>query len=449
MRKNIGFLILLVSYSSIAIAQFSGKNCVQATKLGYSLNLMDEFFACYGASPSPEITYTYTTPATFKWYKYTTSISAKTLIQTDNNVTSSTLNNPDLNCGYVLEVDGKTKYCWLADLLDSKNIMRMDEVPPTVSKGSSPCTSVDVAVVFKPLRKLTYISSSGSSIELPRKMTVKYSTLEWNESASSYNTKEVLEEVDVYGSEQDSISRTLSVPSPLCKTTFAVSGDAFITALSKTTTVVTSFEFTPVAIEAHLSGSVTEREYKNEKDRSSSDKLGGSAPLNIEFKSNSNYPICQFFEWYVINKTNRADQIYYTDIDLHYVFKNSGTYTVKLVASNAECKTSDSISVSVLASDLQVPNVFTPNSDGKNDEFRVAYKSLIKYSCVVYNRWGREVFRSSDPGKGWDGRINGKMANPGPYYYIIDAEGSDVNSDTNRTVKYKKKGDINLLRGKD
>jgi len=87
-----------------------------------------------------------------------------------------------------------------------------------------------------------------------------------------------------------------------------------------------------------------------------------------------------------------------------------------------------------------VPNVFTPNGDGQNDEFRVAYKSIITFQAWVYNRWGRKVFSWSDPQKGWDGNINGKKATTGPYFYVIKATGSDG-------VKYLKKGDINLLRG--
>ena len=83
--------------------------------------------------------------------------------------------------------------------------------------------------------------------------------------------------------------------------------------------------------------------------------------------------------------------------------------------------------------------------DGMDDEFRVAYKSIVSFKAVVYNRWGREVFRWTDPGKGWDGYIGGKLANPGPYYYIIEAEGSDKDAD-GKNRQYKLKGDINLLR---
>jgi len=90
---------------------------------------------------------------------------------------------------------------------------------------------------------------------------------------------------------------------------------------------------------------------------------------------------------------------------------------------------------------LEVPNVFTPNGDGINDEFRVAYQSLTKFEAWIYNRWGRLVYHWNDPQKGWDGNIGGKKAAEGAYFYVIKAVGSDG-------IKYLKKGDINLLRGK-
>ena len=64
------------------------------------------------------------------------------------------------------------------------------------------------------------------------------------------------------------------------------------------------------------------------------------------------------------------------------------------------------------------PSAFSPNGDGANDVFKVlnGYQ-LISYRCVVMNRWGQRVFESSDPGKGWDGRVNGHLASPGTYVW--------------------------------
>jgi hypothetical protein len=83
-------------------------------------------------------------------------------------------------------------------------------------------------------------------------------------------------------------------------------------------------------------------------------------------------------------------------------------------------------------------NVFTPNNDGKNDYFYPYYDNTIvnqqastsqpaydfallyvaTYEVWVYDRWGIEVFYSNDYTFGWDGRVNGKDASDGVYYYV-------------------------------
>ncbi len=144
-----------------------------------------------------------------------------------------------------------------------------------------------------------------------------------------------------------------------------------------------------------------------------------------------------------------------TDKDHRYTFTEAGVYNVKLMVSNdVACSYSDSVTITVSESRIEAPNVFTPNGDGLNDQFRVAFKSIIKFDCWVYNRWGRLVYHWSDPTKGWDGKIGGKDAVPGPYFYVIKAYGSDYDpkSEPNKQTKkrvgeYFLKGDINLLRG--
>ena len=123
-----------------------------------------------------------------------------------------------------------------------------------------------------------------------------------------------------------------------------------------------------------------------------------------------------------------------------YTFKDAGSYVVKFIASNSKCSYTDSVIVKVSESAIFAPNVFTPNGDGVNDEFRVAYKSILKFKGVIFNRWGKRVFSWTDPAKGWDGSIGGRPAATGAYFYIIEAEGSDKKI-------HKLKGDINLLRG--
>jgi len=58
-----------------------------------------------------------------------------------------------------------------------------------------------------------------------------------------------------------------------------------------------------------------------------------------------------------------------------------------------------------------IPNAFSPNNDGRNDVFKpMIFGNVIRYSFVIYNRWGQKVFESNDLLKGWNGTFHG--ANP-------------------------------------
>ena len=98
---------------------------------------------------------------------------------------------------------------------------------------------------------------------------------------------------------------------------------------------------------------------------------------------------------------------------------------------------------------LEVPNAFSPNGDGINDEFRVVFKSLKTYNIVIFNRWGRVVYKSNDPSKGWDGKIGRNVAASGTYYYVIEATGTDRYTEgryKDRNIIYNIKGHINLFK---
>jgi gliding motility-associated-like protein len=84
-------------------------------------------------------------------------------------------------------------------------------------------------------------------------------------------------------------------------------------------------------------------------------------------------------------------------------------------------------------SDLEIPNVFTPNDDGINDNFMLKTVSLKTLSVVIFSQSGRKVYSfygQSDiipDWTGWDGNLNSTSvkAAPGIYFYIITATGWD------------------------
>ena len=66
---------------------------------------------------------------------------------------------------------------------------------------------------------------------------------------------------------------------------------------------------------------------------------------------------------------------------------------------------------------LKIPNVITPNGDGKNDVFKVEGIELYKDNTLsIFNRWGNEVFRSAG---GYKNNWSGEGLNEGTYYYIL------------------------------
>ena len=99
-------------------------------------------------------------------------------------------------------------------------------------------------------------------------------------------------------------------------------------------------------------------------------------------------------------------------------------YTLE-VSTPAGCSDTGKIVVDVYTP-LEMPNAFTPNGDGHNDRLYVlgGPGNSVVEQFVIFDRWGREVFRVKDaaPGdvsQGWDGRIGGRDAPAGAYVYMI------------------------------
>ncbi len=324
------------------------------------------------------------------------------------------------------------------------------------------CSNIPIVVEFDKTKKMNYQTQMGEKTLL-RKYELIYKTAEW--TGSIWMEKWEKEQLE----ESNFLNISIAVASPYSNTSFVLKGDQFAQAFGIQSDYETK-EYQAIAIKAYPKGVISKRDAKNEIDQttpnssggtsknckckqevlnvvSQNPNIGGSAPLVVDFKSNVNEDAVDFIEWFISDDANPGSKIRYTDKDFRYTFDKAGNYTVRLLASSTECEYTDSITITVLESFIDVPNVFTPNGDGVNDEFRVVYRSLIEFSASVYNRWGRLVARWTDPAKGWDGRINGKMASPGAYYYVVQAVGADKDKD-GKNIEWKCSGDINLLRGK-
>jgi gliding motility-associated-like protein len=94
-----------------------------------------------------------------------------------------------------------------------------------------------------------------------------------------------------------------------------------------------------------------------------------------------------------------------------------GLYWVQV--SKGACKSEDSVQITLIdcASVLELPNIVTPNNDGRNDIFTpIKIKNITKMKTIIFNRWGRTVYTTEDPLINWDCK---NMAD-GVYYYVVD-----------------------------
>jgi gliding motility-associated-like protein len=96
----------------------------------------------------------------------------------------------------------------------------------------------------------------------------------------------------------------------------------------------------------------------------------------------------------------------------------AGYYAVSLVVENTIGCTDTLSSFILIESDgtITLPNIFTPNGDGVNDRF-VPFEAFPgKWVLTIFNRWGSEVFSSTNLVQGW----NGEEAPSGTYYWVIE-----------------------------
>lgn len=95
-----------------------------------------------------------------------------------------------------------------------------------------------------------------------------------------------------------------------------------------------------------------------------------------------------------------------------HTYQLGGTYTIGLIVTNEiGCQDSTSKTIEIKNIDLFVPNSFTPNGDGINDQFIPIMNSVSseEYSMTIYNRWGEIIFQTNDIHQGWDGMHQGVL----------------------------------------
>ncbi len=108
----------------------------------------------------------------------------------------------------------------------------------------------------------------------------------------------------------------------------------------------------------------------------------------------------------------------------------STVYTI--TGTSGLCSKTETVYVEVITNPIhEIPEVFTPNDDGKNDHFVIRSDAQTKIDIKVFNRWGALVYSHAEYDNSWDGTAKGDMVlghnklPAGTYYYVIDLESCD------------------------
>lgn len=106
-----------------------------------------------------------------------------------------------------------------------------------------------------------------------------------------------------------------------------------------------------------------------------------------------------------------------------HTFRDTGRYEVMQVVTHPNgCRDTLTRLVDIRPEvRYHLPNAFTPNNDGKNDEYLGVglMVGATNFNLSIWNRWGQQIFQTTDPNEGWNGRIyNTGQEAPGGVYVV-------------------------------
>ena len=78
---------------------------------------------------------------------------------------------------------------------------------------------------------------------------------------------------------------------------------------------------------------------------------------------------------------------------------------------------------------MYIPNSFTPNGDGLNEQFMAYGLGIRTFEASIFNRWGQEIYKFTDILKGWGGQtVSGGICEMATYVYkikVVDVENKE------------------------
>lgn len=383
------------------------------------------------------VSYTSSSSSAHQWYRYTSKALEREAVPSEQNGTTSVIRNIGEGAGYYVDDPASGLNGWFVWIIDySRYAFHAENISV---KGDCNGFWLEGTPVVP---ALSYYTPSGSKKTVEREFQVAYQTLEWSDNSLSFSLKNVQKTI-AKGPYSVQINDS-EAAIPLCDTEVTLTGDQFARHFGVEKSI-TSDTYQAVAVELHADTTLV---MDNAPNMTLGDGDALCAPATVTFHAYANEPVASMYTWkiYRSDVENGSDNplVLYRGEEVDYTFSEKGSYTAEVTANDrtGSCEASASFSVTITESFLEVPNAFSPGTTpGINDEFRVAYKSLLNYKCWIFNRWGVEMYHSTNPAEGWDGKKRGKYVAPGVYFYIIEATGT-------AGEKFSKKGSINILRPK-
>ena len=378
----------------------------------------------------PTIRYISNSTADIRWYRFDDKGTAGKIevLGTQSGNTSTLLvadNDRAGDYGYIVEQEGVgTITLWLATYrpIVSCSVAEVQDNP-----------GEQVAITGEGIG-IPYYTTAARKRYLPRR--VAYTTAAWDDATTS-----IIENLPAESLATVNADDELSLPAPYGTTTFTII-DSIPTAWGASPVQISTEQYESPAIFMRATAEQKVRGALNEAAELPASGFGGSAPVEMTFTAYVNGNNYYAWEFARDAEFTTIDALY-AEERLEYAFNDEGTTYVRLHAYNDYCERDTLFEIHVGESKLEAPNAFSPyGSPGVNDEWKVAYKSIVEYECWIYNRWGQKMFHSTDPTQGWNGRFNGPIVPPGVYFYVIEARGADGQ-------KYSLKGHINILRSKN
>jgi len=100
-------------------------------------------------------------------------------------------------------------------------------------------------------------------------------------------------------------------------------------------------------------------------------------------------------------------------------YRTSGLKQLKLLLTDSlSCLYDSTFNIEIKKLPFRIPNIFSPNGDGINDEFKILADGIEAMELKIFNRWGELIFQSQEAA--WDGKgANGNKAPTAVYFYTL------------------------------